>query len=257
MIWPLLRSRRWLGFTALVIFAIVAFGLLSRWQWARAEEHKQERLALASSAAAEPVPLTTALSEATAPDSFTAVVATGTFAPDTTALVRRRPLDARNGFWVMSPLTLADGRAVWINRGWLQASQDALSTPAVPAPPTGEVTITGYLRPDEAAAADANTGLPAGQVAAANHLLLPSVPGAVPGFVQLSDSDPPQEGLVAVPLPGIDESRNISYAVQWLLFAFVAIGGWYYFLRREAREDAANAAAGGPPGSATPPADVE
>lgn len=40
-------------------------------------------------------------------------------------------------------------------------------------------------------------------------------------------------------MPEVDEGRNISYAVQWLLFAVIAVAGWFYFLRREAREDEA------------------
>jgi cytochrome oxidase assembly protein ShyY1 len=58
-----------------------------------------------------------------------------------------------------------------------------------------------------------------------------------PGFVQLTESMPAQNGLEAVLLPEIDDSSNISYAVQWILFAFVCIAGWWIFLRREARED--------------------
>jgi cytochrome oxidase assembly protein ShyY1 len=42
-----------------------------------------------------------------------------------------------------------------------------------------------------------------------------------------------------MPAPVIDETQNISYALQWLVFAAVAITGWWFFLRREAREDAA------------------
>ncbi len=57
MIWPLLRTRRWLGFTAVVVGAIIAFGLLSQWQWSRAEERRGERVMLQSALAAEPVPL--------------------------------------------------------------------------------------------------------------------------------------------------------------------------------------------------------
>jgi hypothetical protein len=39
----LLRTRRWQGFTAVVIVAIIAFGFLSRWQWDRAEEKQRRR----------------------------------------------------------------------------------------------------------------------------------------------------------------------------------------------------------------------
>ncbi len=240
MIWPLLRTRRWLGFTVVVVVAIVGFGLLSRWQWARAEEHRAERLALAASAAATPIPI----DRASAPgdgDLFQAVTATGRYEPGSGVLVRRRPLDARNGFWAMTALRLADGRSVWVARGWLPATQDALATPPTPPPPSGPVTVTGYLRPMEAAAPDANEGMPTGQVNAIAPTTLPPVPDPIGGYVQLATSSPAQDDLVTLPLPSVDESRNVSYAVQWLLFAVVAVGGWYYFLRREAREDASRA----------------
>ena len=47
MIWSLLRTRRWLGFTALVVFVIVAFGLLSLWQLQRADVKREQRIELA------------------------------------------------------------------------------------------------------------------------------------------------------------------------------------------------------------------
>jgi cytochrome oxidase assembly protein ShyY1 len=37
----------------------------------------------------------------------------------------------------------------------------------------------------------------------------------------------------------LDDGPHLSYAVQWVLFALVAIGGWWTFLRREAEESGA------------------
>jgi cytochrome oxidase assembly protein ShyY1 len=54
----------------------------------------------------------------------------------------------------------------------------------------------------------------------------------------LTESVPEQDGLIPLSLPEVNEGQNISYAVQWLLFAGVAMAGWFFFLRREAREDA-------------------
>ena len=98
--------------------------------------------------------------------------------------------------------------------------------------------VDGYLRTFEAASDQGNTGLPPGQIAAPSPALLPDVGQSVDAYVQLATSDPEQVGLIAVPLPEIDESRNVSYAIQWLLFAAVAMAGWYFFIRREAIEDA-------------------
>jgi cytochrome oxidase assembly protein ShyY1 len=157
--------------------------------------------------------------------------------------VRKRPLDATNGFWVMTALRADDASVVWINRGWEPVSGDALATPDTPPPPTGTITVAGFLRPFEEASAGINQGLPAGQIAAPATAALPDTGATFPGYVQLDSASPPQDGLVSLPLPTVDESRNVSYAVQWLLFAGVAIGGWFYFLRREAKEDAERKAA--------------
>lgn len=242
MIWPLLRTRRWRGFTVVVVVSIAAFGLLSAWQWSRADERRLERLELQAALAADPADIATVDLRSPAAVAWNPVTVRGTYLPDAQAVVRKRPLDARNGFWVMTAMRTDDDRVVWVNRGWLPAGENALSTPPVPSPPTGTVAITGYLREGDQAAADANTGLPEGQVAAPAIALLPPI-DAEPVYVQLATSTPPQEGLVPIPLPTIDEGRNVSYAVQWLLFAAVAIAGWYYFLQREAREDAERATA--------------
>jgi cytochrome oxidase assembly protein ShyY1 len=121
VIWPLLRSRRWLGFTAVVIGAIVAFGLLSHWQWLRADDRRAERVALQSALASAPAPLESIdLSTGALPDDvWRAVTARGTYLGDAQVVVRKRPLDARNGFWLMTPLQTDAGPVVWVNRGWL------------------------------------------------------------------------------------------------------------------------------------------
>jgi cytochrome oxidase assembly protein ShyY1 len=251
VIWPLLRTRRWLGFTALVIGAIVAFGLLSHWQWLRADDRRAERVALQSALSSAPAALESIdLSTGTLPeDVWRAVTARGTYLADAQAVVRKRPLDARNGFWLMTPLQTDAGPVAWVNRGWLPAGVDALSTPELPAPPAGEVVVTGYLRAFDAADPGDNEGLPDGQGAAPAQVLLPQTGAAVPAYIQLSESDPEQDGLIALPLPEVDEARNVSYAIQWLLFAIVAIGGWFFFLRREAKDDAEAAMQLAPAGS--------
>jgi cytochrome oxidase assembly protein ShyY1 len=138
----------------------------------------------------------------------------------------------------MTAMRQEDDTFVWVNRGWLPAGRDALSTPPLPAPPAGLVDITGYLRAFEESDARSGEGLPIGQIAAPAAALLPSVDVDLQGYVQLATSDPEQAGLVVLPVPTVDEVQNISYAVQWLLFAAVAVGGWFFVLRREALTDA-------------------
>lgn len=231
----LLRTRRWISFTLVVLVAIVGFGLLSRWQWHRAEENRlrQQSLDAALTSQSQVLPPAGSVPE------WSRVTVTGTYLADQQAVVRKRPLEARNGFWLMTALREPDGRMVWVNRGWLPVGGDALSTPPLPAPPTGEVTVSGYARQFEAADRGANEGLPASQIAAPALPLLPAVGDPIaPEYIQLTESSPEQDGLRTLPLPelDVDEGRNISYAIQWILFAIIAIGGWFFFLRREARD---------------------
>jgi cytochrome oxidase assembly protein ShyY1 len=223
----LLRTRRWLSFTAVVVLVIVAFGLLSRWQWERAAEKQLLNASMMAARSAEPVAPREARSE------WTPVTVTGRYDESKEVVVRKRPQDTVNGFWVMTPLTSDDG-TVWVNRGWLRAEGNAMTYPDVPAAPTGEVTVIGIWRSWQVART--LSGLPIGMISDVDPDVLPaSTP--FPGFLQLTSSVPAQSGLDAVLLPEIDDSRNISYAVQWILFALVCIGGWIFFLRREARED--------------------
>ncbi|MEI7629618.1 MAG: SURF1 family protein [Actinomycetes bacterium] len=229
-----LRTRRWIAFTTLVLVAIVAFGLLSRWQWHRANEKQAQRIELEQAAATNPVELTAI--DAPAPD-WQIISATGTYDPSMQVVVRQRPQDGRNGFWVLTPLLLTDGRSVWVNRGWLPASASATTSPVIPEPPSEPVAIIGSWHGFEQINEASRTGLPARMVGAVDPSVLP-LAGDFDGYLRITATTPSQEVLAFVSAPQIDDTMNLSYAGQWLLFAGVALVGWYVFLRREAKEDA-------------------
>lgn len=234
----LLKTRRWLGFTALVVAVIIAFGLLSLWQWSRAEQRRAERVVLQERLSAAPVPLPEILrpgADLASGLEWRPVSAQGRY--DTASLlVRRKPQDGRNGMWVMTRLALPDGTTVWINRGWVPANENGSATQAPPAPaPDGPVALVGRLRPLPPAEGGVPADVPAGQITEpSSDQLLP--PGDYSAYVELTAATP-RSDLTPVAAPQIDEVRNVSYAIQWILFATIAILGWWFFLRREARED--------------------
>lgn len=239
--WSLLRTPRWQGFTVLVLVAIVGFGLLSSWQWSRAEEERQARNAQIAQIETTRLGLVEAL--ATLGDDVTdetrrPIEVFGVYEPEATVLVRQRPLDGRNGFWVATPLRVSDGPDIWVNRGWIPATGAATATVVPPPPPRGQVRIFGWLVPSEVTR-EVITDLPAGQVRWLDTRELDSFGSQpLPVYVERVASDPAEPDLLALPLPEIDETQNISYAVQWLIFAAIALSGWFFFLRREARDDA-------------------
>lgn len=224
----LLATPRWIAFTALVIAAIAGFGALSSWQFDRAEEKRLDAAMIRGGSAGEPV----AVSPSDSPAAWTAVTLTGRY-DDAQVAVRQRPQDGANGWWVLAPLRTADGTA-WIARGWLRAEGPATTVPDLPAPPPGTVTVRGTWHPFEDVDPGRQDGLPEGMAAGVGPAALPGA-GDFGGYVRATAAEP---GLVPIAPPDADDLRNTSYAWQWILFAAVAITGWFVFLRREAREDA-------------------
>jgi cytochrome oxidase assembly protein ShyY1 len=223
-----LRTRRWQAFTALVLVAIIGFGFLSRWQWARADEKRlaQQAQELADQQAIVPSP-TDQLSE------FTAVQVSGTYVSESRRLVRQRPLEGRNGYWVLE-LLRSDVGDLWVMRGWVPAGTRTDQSPEI-SDVDGPVTVEGIVRPlPEGRALEDRRGLPLDQVTDIEQAQLPE-PGNASWFIQARSSTP-SDDITVVPVTRPDEIQNVSYAVQWLLFAAVAIGGWFYFLRRESKE---------------------
>jgi len=223
-----LRTRRWQGFTVVVLVAIIGFGFLSRWQWQRAEE---KRVAQQAQTLAEQTPVVPR-ADGTLPE-FTAVTLTGEYAVDSLRFVRQRPLEGRNGYWVLQLLQTESGD-IWVLRGWVPAGPRTDTSPDV-STPSGQITIDGLVRP--LARGEELTdrgGLPDDQVTEVQTAQLP-MQGGAEWYVQALNSAP-EDSVTIVPITRPDELQNVSYAVQWLLFAAVAIGGWFYFLRRESKE---------------------
>ena len=256
----LLATPRWLSFTAVALLAIMGFGALSLWQWNRAEEKRQDNQIVTTNTTTAAVSVSEA---ADSPTEWRHVSMTGRFGAEQ-HLLRNRPLDGSQGFWVVSPLML-DGSAttdgseagepvVWVARGWIPQRTAATRTVTAPPPPAGGVVVSGYLRQASTEAAIPSDTFPDGQIAAINSEELSTtagfedVPGLTDWYVQedpaatagsttsASAQTSASAEILPLPLPEADDARNLSYAGQWLLFASIAVGGWFYFLRREAKE---------------------
>lgn len=143
------------------------------------------------------------------------------------------------GFWVMTPLRLADGRVVLVNRGFVSPAQRDPAARGAPAP-EGPVTVTGLLRISEPGGGFLRKNDPAAQrwhsrdvaaMAAARGL---PVAGVAPFFV---DADAvPQAG--AAPVGGLTvlkfSDSHLVYALTWFGLAAMTAGAGVYLLRDNA-----------------------
>lgn len=173
----------------------------------------------------------------------------GSFAPDQQLLAGTEP-----PFRVVAAFTLADGRVLPVVRGTTDAAPGA----TISAPPAGEVTLTGVLLPSDP---DAPTPQPtagvvpgAGFVASPREVPQPDAGSAGgtavgtlprvanvrlaviaqswpqpmhPGYVTLDADLALDAGLapavVRVPDDSAGRARNRGYALQWWVFAMVAM----------------------------------
>ncbi len=254
-----LRTPRWIVAHVLLVGVAAACVSLGFWQLRRLDERRAFNARVEQGLEAVQVPLAGVLGEPASSLAYRRVVATGRYLPREEVLLGPLSRDGAPGYDVLTPLVTSAG-AVLVDRGWVPF---ALSTPPVaPArPPEGEVTVTGYLLPERAARRAGPVG--------AQQLDFVSDPDIArlqeqvsaplaPVYLVLLEQAPapgdlPRPGVV----PELSEGPHLSYAVQWFLFATIAVVGYPFLIRRRA-VDLAGRRDGPPPspptGSATPPA---
>ena len=244
------RSKFWL----ITLAAMLGVGLtlsLGRWQLSRAAQKEDLQLAIetqgrrsallnadligAQRASAGPNPT----SQAGRADDGAALIhrrvqLRGTWATANTVFLDNRQMDAKPGFYVVTPLRLQDSaQVVLVQRGWVQRDfQDRTRLPTIQTPP-GLVEIHGRIALPPAKLV--NLG-PDGQgpirqnldmTAFANETGLALLPVSMVQTNEPLVGPAQNDGLLRNwPVPASGASKNYGYAAQW--FALSALIGVLY-----------------------------
>lgn len=222
-----LLTPRWIGLTLLALAVILAFVLLGVWQWQRTQDVlAAERAALAAPVAVSEVAVPGQDLDATSLGRE--VTVTGTYEADRQLLVVNRELDGKVGVWVLTPIRLPDGTLVPVVRGWLPSG-----TAPGSAPPSGTVTVSGVLQPDEQFYAAAKSPGPGLLVTVTGEAIAAAWGDRVaPGFVVLESQAPPSAPAPLPVRPAVRAGdvpfplQNFFYAFQWWFFALFAVAMW-------------------------------
>ncbi len=191
------RPRLWPFVLAL---ALCAAGVaLGRWQSGRAEEKR------------------------TAAAKVQRIAVHGEFLPERTVLLDNKLRGGRAGYEVVTPLRLAEGIQVLVNRGWIEAPPRRERLPEV-ATPRGRVRIEGVvlarlprpLKLGEAAKGRVRQSVEVKEFAAETGL-------ALQDFVIEQHSDSGDGLLREWPRPEAGAEKNSAYALQWYSLAALAI----------------------------------
>jgi cytochrome oxidase assembly protein ShyY1 len=257
-VYRFLLSRQWAILTLLGLVMIPVMIRLGFWQLHRHEHRVANNRIIAAALKAAPVPVESVTHPGYSvphQDLYKTVSARGHF--DTAHEVVARHRTAGNGgtddeaggqqigYHVITPFVLDDGRAVLVNRGWVEGGDDPTKFPPVPAPPSGEVTVVGRLRPDETTGTTGirdRKGLPPRQIMLISSTKLAAdVPERlVGGYLELVSIAPaPDWKHQPALIPEPDHSSigpHLAYAIQWWLFSAMVPVGWVVLLRRERAE---------------------
>ncbi|MET9747887.1 SURF1 family protein [Streptomyces ardesiacus] len=235
-----LLTPRWWGINVFVVLAIPFCIFMGSWQLGRFEDRVQDHETATTQQesgrreAARPLTELLPVDKATVGKQATV---TGRY--DDQFLVPERKLDDRTGFYVLTLLRTDGGEALPVVRGWLPGEPDPARAPA---PPAGQVTVTGSLQAAESPGSNGvsgRSGWPDGQTGSISAAtLLNLVPYDVyDAWVTLNEGD---SGMRAVPVSapqntGLDLKafQNLGYTAEWFAFVGFVIFMWFRLLRRE------------------------
>jgi cytochrome oxidase assembly protein ShyY1 len=212
----------------------------------RLEERRADNEVIKRHLAMDPVPLSTVVGPGEKVDdqlAWTRVRVTGTYDVEHEVTVTFTTRDGSPGVDVVTPLVMSDGSAVLVNRGWLATQNTSERPDDIPAPPTGTVTVTGWLRPNSEA--DDHAIEPRdGQVRAVSSTgMASSMPhDLVSGYLNLRSQEPPAATpLELEPRPELGQGPHFFYGLQWWFFGALAVFGLFWFARTELKERRAGA----------------
>ena len=222
-----LRRRDWAG----LVFALAVAAVCVRlgvWQLDRLRQRRAWNAAALAARERPPLGVTGGAGGALTADSVRdrRLRARGIYDYAHERLWRGRSYEGIPGVDLITPLRLADGGAVLVDRGW------------APSPDGYHVDEGAYREADSADVLGLGMSAPRarGDVDPARlqdsvpYRLLPFVIQQLPPSTALDRPLPP--GLIRWPAPELSDGPHLSYAVQWFSFAIIIVVGSVALLRK-------------------------
>ncbi|WP_420175666.1 SURF1 family protein [Luteococcus sp. OSA5] len=236
-------KKLWLRWIALVVFVVLLGSLfirLGEWQMHRLDWRRGENARITNYQKQPVKPYEEVFSGPVGhEDQWQRVRVKGTYDAKHQIQALYRNQNDQAGSEVFTPLKATDGRYVLVNRGFLPREQGGSEVATLPAPPTGVVEVTGYVRRSENGKPQAMTPQDGLLVRLVNaEELSKTLPYTLAdGYIGLTESKPAQSGgLLPMTTPELDEGPHLSYALQWFAFTVIAVGGVFVLIRNDLKD---------------------
>jgi surfeit locus 1 family protein len=235
-----LIGRGWVVLAAALITAAIT-ARLGVWQLDRAKQKNQLQASLETRSQLPPLAAAELArdAKAMAEQTHRRITLQGQWQQRFTVYLDNRQMNARPGFFALTPLLLDDGTAVLVQRGWLPRDQ-ADRTRIVAAPlPGGRVQVLGRVAAPPSALFEFSAAKEGGAVRQNLHLDdFARETGLALRPLSLMQQDdaaaPVADGLLRdwfVPAANVD--KHYGYAVQWFALSALSIGlyAWFQIIR--------------------------
>lgn len=226
---------------AVILIVVALFGVAGFWQLARLSERREHNASVLERRREPVAPIGRLLDH---PDRAEQrrVKAKGRYDIGRELILLGRPNEGRPGNHILTPLIVAGGRAVIVDRGWVPTDVDRPRDDRA-SPPDGEVEVTGIVLPSEGsgplAGAPKTSALPTEVARVDVGRIARALPNRTwPLYLVLQKQEPDQRDDLPDPvtLAELGEGPHLAYTIQWFLFIPIALIGYGAILRRESRK---------------------
>lgn len=228
------RGARWIVLLA-ALAAVLGTARLGVWQLDRARQKQRIGADIAARAAMSALaPSALARDPVTATmQHYRAITVRGQWLAEHTVYLDNRQMDGRPGFYVLTPLRLAEGDAVLVQRGWLPRHRLERERLLPIETPAGEVRVVGRVAPPPSALFDLGPG---GQGAIRQNLALDEFSREIgvalrPLSIQQLQGEPGVNDplLRRWPQAQVDVGKHHGYAFQWFALSALVAGLYVWF----------------------------
>lgn len=245
---PAMFTKRWILTTLLVLLGAAVCIRLGIWQLDRLDQRRAFNAQVTSMRALPPLELAESVPSDISTQDYRAVIVRGTFDFANQVAIRNQYLNEAYGYNLLTPLRLADGSAVLVDRGWIPAEGNDSPQGWRRYDGPEQAQVEGVIRLGQAAASlggRTDPPLAAGQTRLdfwsfvnLDRLALQIPYPIAPVYIQQSVQAGPN---LPVPHPEeieLTEGPHFGYALQWFTFATILVLGYPFFLRKQETEHA-------------------
>jgi surfeit locus 1 family protein len=237
-------TLKWIITTILVLLGSALCVRLGIWQLDRLASRRLFNAHYLKSAQSEPLKLAGYLQDNLLDMDYRPVTVFGVYDFSNNIVLRNQYRDGQSGYFLLTPLILADGSAVLIERGWIPSEGNSSPKDWHKYDDSSPINISGIMRtgqtqsevggvPDPELSGD-QTRLDFWNLVNLERISKQVPYQLLPVFIQPN----PSPAAITPPFPyqpviEISEGSHFGYALQWFTFAFMLFFGYPFFLRKQ------------------------